>query len=142
MSDESGISSFEARRWWRFVKVGPECWEWTGATDRDGYPIFDTGIGRYAHRFAYWLFNGPLDSGLELDHTCRNRACVNPLHLEQVTHAENMKRAMPDECRHGHPLSGPNLTIYTEPGGRVRRRCKKCSAAATRRYQQRKKEQA
>lgn len=45
-----------------------------------------------AHRVAYELWVGPIPEGMELDHRCKVRACINPAHLEPVTHAENMRR--------------------------------------------------
>lgn len=69
------------------------CWEWTGGRDGNGYGRIRVG-GRQqgAHRISYELFVGPVPTGLELDHLCRLRHCVNPGHLEPVTHAENMRR--------------------------------------------------
>ena len=74
---------------------GPDsCWPWRGQVNRGGY-----GVARYkrrtttAHRAIYRILVGPIPDGLELDHLCRNRLCVNPAHLEPVTHLENVRRA-------------------------------------------------
>lgn len=69
------------------------CWCWKGGTDASGY-----GRSRYnrkgcsAHRRAWLQLVGPIPDGLEADHLCRNRACVNPAHMELVTHTENVRR--------------------------------------------------
>jgi hypothetical protein len=69
------------------------CWEWTGSLMTDGYGQKCHG-GRYvaAHRLVYEALVGPVPEGLELDHLCGNPSCVNPDHLEPVTHQENMRR--------------------------------------------------
>ena len=89
-----------AERWWaKFQREPGGCWLWTGAVDQGtGYGRFHVRPGRVvgAHRFGYELLVEPIPSGLELDHVvdrgCRNRHCVNPLHLEPVTHQENQLR--------------------------------------------------
>jgi hypothetical protein len=69
------------------------CWEWRGSLNNSGYgSVYFDGGNQATHRVAYTLTNGPIADGLELDHTCRNRACCNPEHLEPVTHAVNMER--------------------------------------------------
>lgn len=122
------------------IRLAPSgCWLWTGATYPAGYG--KTGVdGRtlLAHRVSYELFVGPIPEGLQLDHLCRVRNCVNPAHLEPVTAAENTLRgngpaavnARKSSCVRGHPLSGNNL--YVCPRGR--RECRKCRAAAGRRW--------
>lgn len=70
-----------------------ECVEWTGVLDHNGYGSFGYRSQKgMAHKAIYELLVGPVRPGLELDHLCRNRRCVNPCHMEQVTHAENMRR--------------------------------------------------
>lgn len=87
-----------ATRFWTMVdKAGSnECWLWIGKKGSKGYGLVhvDSRSGRQqqAHRAAYELTVGPIPPGLEIDHLCRVRACVNPAHLEPVTRAENMRR--------------------------------------------------
>ncbi len=73
--------------------VSPEpnsgCWPWTGCLSLAGYGCFQ---GFSAHRFSYAALVGPIPQGLTIDHLCRVRLCVNPLHLEPVTHKVNCQR--------------------------------------------------
>lgn len=107
------------------------CWNWTGYKSPKGYALtrFD-GTTKKAHRVIYELLKGPIPEGLQPDHLCRNRGCVNPDHIEPVTHRTNVLRgigltaqnAKKTHCQNGHPLSGENL--YVTPNGR--RQCQVC----------------
>lgn len=106
------------------------CWLWTASTSDDGYGYFGIGSRSIpgsrkvvkAHRFAYVYYKGEIPKGLELDHCCRVPCCVNPDHLEPVTHKVNVLRgigptavnARKTHCINGHALTPEN--IY--PGGR------------------------
>lgn len=82
------------------------CWTWQKGKSGKGYGIVYTKKGgEGAHRAMYKSIKGPIPDGLELDHLCRNTDCVNPSHLEPVTHLENVRRG----CRHR------GLDQYTEP---------------------------
>lgn len=73
------------------------CWEWQASLNPKGYGNFRLdGQMTVAHRAAYLLLVGPVPEGRELDHLCRNRACVNPAHLEAVSHLVNVRRG--DKC--------------------------------------------
>lgn len=113
------------------------CWHWTGSP-RGGYGrIRDGGRTFSAHRASYEHFVGPVPSGLTLDHTCRNKLCVNPAHLEPVTMRENTlradspvaKNARATSCVYGHPLSGDNLIAYSNG----KRGCRECRRLRSRR---------
>ena len=115
-------------------KIMPEpntgCWLWTAACSHNGYGIVwaDAKL-KYAHRVVYENERGPIPKGLDLDHKCRVRSCVNPEHLEPVTRHENLRRGgviQKTQCRHGHSLSADNL--YVDPRGF--RECRVCRAAA------------
>jgi len=78
-----------------YVRFDPSgCWLWTGTQNGKGYgKMVWRGRKCGAHRVSYALLKSPLTEGLELDHLCRVRACVNPAHLEQVTSRVNSLRA-------------------------------------------------
>jgi hypothetical protein len=106
----------EERIW---SKIEPEpnsgCWIWIGYRQPDGYGQVGTGghegVGR-AHRVVYEHYRGPIPSGLQLDHLCRMRWCVNPWHLEVVTQAVNLHRG-------AHPVHVANRTGVCLRGHRL-----------------------
>jgi len=76
------------------MDVTPDCWRWKRPNRQLGYGyVFFEGKHVPAHRIVYTFLVGPIADGLEIDHLCRVRACVNPDHLEPVTHAENIRRS-------------------------------------------------
>jgi hypothetical protein len=114
------------------------CIEWTAATDGTGYGKFQVEPGHngrlgQAHRWYYEHSVGPIPSSLHLDHLCRNRLCVNPEHLEPVTHQENILRgvgptaanAQKTHCPAGHEYSGDNLYVTPSTGSRLCRACRR-----------------
>ena len=130
-------------RFWEKVDKSGECWLWTGAIVGGYGQFWDQGKHHYAYRFLWQQLNGPVPAGLQLDHLCRVRACVNPDHLEPVTPRENNMRgesfaavnARKTHCPRGHEFAGDNLRLM--PSGS--RWCRTCSKAdATERYRRRK----
>lgn len=116
----------------RFMdKVSPEpnsgCWLWTAACDKDGYGLFKADRLQGAHRYAFELFKGEIPKGLQIDHLCKVRCCVNPDHLEAVTFQENMRRganAQKLHCIHGHIYDERN-TLRLADGSRQCRMCRR-----------------
>jgi hypothetical protein len=137
---------FHVRLWPKVAQTGSvtECWEWLGAKNVSGYGCMarrtDTGKSTLAHRIVYEATIGEVPDGMDLDHLCCNPGCVNPWHLEVVTHAENMRRSehvgrargaqqrAKTHCPWGHEYSGYNLVVNSK-GSRC---CRTCMAAQTR----------
>lgn len=125
------------------------CFIWTGSLSWNGYGQVGTGYKNQkarklglAHREAYEYFVGPIPEGMDLDHKCRMRCCVNPDHLEPVTRSENSRRGIgpglakirqesKTHCKRGHPLIGENLRIDSKTGGRL---CRACISRISREY--------
>ena len=120
-------------RFWSKVITEPNsgCWIWTANLRRGGYGGFYGGRGRSrrAHKIAYEALVGAVPDGLELDHLCRTRCCVNPRHMEAVTRTVNVRRgvapaarfAIATHCKNGHPFDEQNTHRW-----RGRRFCKAC----------------
>ena len=121
------------------------CWEWTGAKNPAGYGLFWSGGRlRSAHIVAYEQINGTVPEGLELDHLCHNPSCVNPDHLEAVTHSINLLRGVnvghwlsniqkgKTNCPHGHPYDLEN-TYFRPDGGRGCNTCRRLAVLTFRR---------
>ena len=126
-----GVPPNLEERFWSKVDVGHPlgCWQWTGAKDTSGYGhVTRSRKRKRSHRVAYEYLLGPIPAGLQIDHLCKNKVCVNPDHLEPVTHQENlrrgesppMKNARRTECRRGHRYED----VYVDRDGA--RHCREC----------------
>lgn len=123
------------KRFWSKVTLSADgCLLWNGCKIRGGYGLVSISGRRWlAHRIAYIWQKGSIPEGLELDHLCRVRNCVNPNHLRPVTRRQNIMaegslaltkvHAMKTYCPRGHSYSGENLYIFP---GHYRRRCNEC----------------
>lgn len=127
--------------WSRIIKAPSGCWLWTSAINEKGYGHFTVGGTKHsAHRFVYELLVGPIPEGLVIDHLCRVRNCVNPVHMQPVTNLENLARGIgpnarairENTCLKGHPLVGENVYIRpSRPGSRICRICHREQKRAT-----------
>jgi len=110
-----------------------DCWEWLAYTCRLGYgTVRHDGKVQKAHRVVYTKLVGKIPVGLEIDHLCRVRHCVNPAHLEAVTHEVNCGRggnALKTHCPKGHEYTKENTYVKPSEG---RRRCHTCLLARKR----------
>lgn len=115
------------------------CWLWIASKTKDGYGRFRVGEKiKGSHRVSYSHFVGEIPEGLQIDHLCRVRNCVNPDHLEPVTHIENQKRGVSGihersktSCPKGHPYSGVRKDS--------KRICHKCKVESQNKYIKNKK---
>lgn len=145
-----GYDSFQAawdaceRGDWMRARITPlsnGCWLWNRRIEPNGYGrVYFKGRMYWAHRLVFELLRGSVPEGYELDHLCRVRRCVNPHHLEPVSHTENMRRSpigasvghrLKTQCPQGHPYSGNNLIVY-----RNMRYCRQCQQQHKRNYKQ------
>jgi len=116
------------------------CWNWTATTSIGGRygAFYIEGRMRPAHQVAYELRVGPIPDGLEMDHLCRNAHCVNPAHLEPVTHQENSRRGLGPTAENARKTGCPygHGGYRSTPWGRI---CSECARERNRRYRLRKK---
>lgn len=140
LADERSRQRFEAK----FTRATKGCWEWIAAIDPSGYGRFSVKLGptrkdyrmKLAHRVSYETYSGPIPAGLDLDHLCRNRRCVNPDHLEPVTRSENLRRSplmgnaslSKTHCPRGHEYSAENTRVTKSDS----RSCRSCERARNR----------
>jgi hypothetical protein len=125
-----------SQRFWACVEFNPgDCWIWRGTYRGNNYGCFFAGKtlegkNKYVSPqvFAWEETNGSLPAGMEIHHRCLNPACINPLHLEALSHEDHIAtrtRVTKEFCIRGHPLSGNNLYIISSTGYR---RCRACDA--------------
>lgn len=123
----------------KYVVADDGCWVWQDSVrSRYGFLLVD-GRKQMAHRVGYELLVGPIPEGMQLDHLCRNRTCVNPAHLEPVTQQENILRSENMAAKwarrtHCHKC-GTKLRRRSED----RRYCPTCELERNRRFKKRKK---
>lgn len=119
-------------KWRSKTRREDDCLIWTGRIGNRGYGLYG---GRVAHRQVYEIERGPIPAGLVLDHLCRQKACVNPDHLEPVTQAENLRRgptvittisAAKTHCHRGHEFAAENTLIELNRGRYMQRTCRQC----------------
>ena len=141
---------------WSYVDKGEndeDCWLWNGARQPQGYGVCrHEGKTKRAHRRVYELLVGDIPEGLQLDHLCRVRNCVNPKHLEPVTNAENGRRGIAGQvakermlarthCKNGHEFDRIIHRQSESRKGRVERACSTCQNIAAKKHYQKTKKQ-
>lgn len=124
MKKQTNLEFFEAR----VHRPKTPCWNWRAYINRKGYGTWRRdGTNTYVHRVAYELFVGQIPEGFEIHHICCNRSCVNPEHLQLLTHAQNIAAIGRSEfCVNGHPFDGVNAR------GRYCKTCNKLAGAKIR----------
>ena len=117
------------------------CWLWTAAVHPKGYGLVRfEGRTHPAHRVVYMLVRGRIERGLQLDHLCRTRHCVNPWHCEQVTAAINTSRGVNHNTSKTHCIRGHEFTLEnTYEFYEGERLCRECQRERVRKYRERKK---
>lgn len=134
------------RFWTKVDKADNGCWGWIAYRDPDGYGNFSIeGRTKRSHRVAYELLISSIPEGMQLDHLCRNRGCVNPDHLEPVTCRENILRGESFQARNArktHCLHGHLFAEYGFSSGDTSRRCRLCHNQQSKRSMQRQRDKA
>lgn len=134
-----GMNAADLERFEKFAFPEPTtgCWLWTGWLNNKGYGGFSmASSGKtqvLAHRASYEHYNTKIQKGLDLDHLCFTPSCVNPEHLEPVTHRENCLRghgwgainARKTHCSKGHEFTVENT--WRDPKDSNKRHCKECN---------------
>lgn len=139
------FTSIEIQRFWSKVNIGApnECWEWQAYRMALGYGSLTIRQQvTLAHRFSYEVINGSIPEHLTLDHLCRNPPCVNPDHLEPVSHRTNVLRgtspsainARKTHCVHGHEFTSENTYTSEGKSGQLERACRICRRIKRKEY--------
>lgn len=118
------------------------CWVWRGSLNTHGYGQFKLhykNIG--AHRISHLLYVGEIPAGLQIDHLCRNRACVNPKHLRLLTLKENVLSGIGITAQNLKKTKCPKGHLYDKINSQNRRCCSTCQKEASRRSYMKKKSQ-
>ena len=141
LTPEFGDPRLPDRFWDKAASDESGCWLWLACVTKPGYGQFRwNGKTHFAHRVSYGVLLSDLSDTLVLDHLCRVRNCVNPIHLEEVTTRENLLRgegftgeqSRRTHCPNGHPLTEDNLVPGLLALGH--RSCKICGVVRTRKY--------
>lgn len=147
------IPEFDHMKFLSKILIVGDCWVFQGSNS-NGYRSIGLRVSRgvcknfLGHRLSYHIFNGALEQLKVIDHVCRNRACVNPDHLRQVTPKVNTtenslsftaSNALKTHCPRGHEYSGPNLLLKKNKQG-IWRACRTCNNYKQNEYFKRKKE--
>ena len=132
--DKSPISRFMNK-----VRKQPDgCWVWIGANNGNGYGQFvENGKKKRGHVWAFEHWKHKVPAGLEIDHKCRNPSCVNPDHLEAVTHKVNVLRGTSQTAKNAAKINCPKCGRQFIVCSDGHRRCYACKLQSMRRYQRR-----
>ncbi len=126
------VSQRTTELFWDKVTKTNLCWVWTGSLTAQGYGLYTVGWGRNkktyrAHRMAYELCVQDIPDGLELDHLCRVHNCVNPKHLEAVTHRVNCQRGSRSQNKKTHCGKNHEFTEVNTKFSKGKRACRACA---------------
>jgi HNH endonuclease len=132
-----------AAKWQLNTETG--CWDWTACKDKHRYGRFYAGSRvQGAHRVAFAFVNGDIPAEMRIVHICNRLCCVNPSHLQAVTHAQSMRiivsrdgidhNANKTHCPKGHPYDPENTYLGPRGNGRTYRHCRICKRARRKQY--------
>ena len=143
------IPKFEHERFFKFIKINGECWNWCGYISH-GYGKFYINRREFnAHRVSYDIFIGFNKLDTVIDHICMNKKCVNPDHLREVeirtntlenSNCDAVLKSKQTHCKNGHRFTIDNTIVSYGKQGGLRRNCRTCSDNTKREWYKRNKE--